>query len=69
MNVKRRDFVGGTLAAALVCGVREQSQLQAADNSDQFHLYWGDLHNHNAVGYAKGTLERSIDVARVGRLK
>lgn len=27
-------------------------------------LYWGDLHNHNAVGYAKGSLERSIDLAR-----
>jgi hypothetical protein len=27
-------------------------------------LYWGDIHNHNAVGYAKGTLERSIDLAR-----
>jgi hypothetical protein len=27
-------------------------------------LFWGDLHNHNAVGYAKGSLERSIDVAR-----
>jgi hypothetical protein len=27
-------------------------------------LYWGDIHNHNAVGYARGTLERSIDIAR-----
>ena len=27
-------------------------------------LFWGDLHNHNAVGYAKGSLERSIDLAR-----
>ncbi|MDA1015152.1 MAG: DUF3604 domain-containing protein [Planctomycetota bacterium] len=27
-------------------------------------LYWGDLHNHNAVGYAKGSLARSIDLAR-----
>ncbi len=31
------------------------------------NLYWGDLHNHCAVGlyhYAKGTLERSIEIAR-----
>lgn len=28
------------------------------------HLYWGDIHNHNAVGYAKGSLERSYDIAR-----
>ena len=27
-------------------------------------LLFGDLHNHNAVGYAKGSLEHSIDLAR-----
>ncbi len=32
--------------------------------SESKHLYWGDLHNHNAVGYAKGSLERSYDIAR-----
>jgi len=31
---------------------------------NDYNLYWGDIHNHNAVGYAKGSLERSIDVAR-----
>ena len=30
----------------------------------KYQLYWGDLHNHNGVGYAKGSLERSIDIAR-----
>ena len=34
-----------------------------ADGSG-YKLFWGDLHNHNAVGYAKGSLERSIDIAR-----
>ncbi len=29
-----------------------------------FQLFWGDLHNHNAVGYAKGSLQRSIEIAR-----
>ena len=28
------------------------------------NLYWGDIHNHNEVGYAKGSLERSYDIAR-----
>ncbi|MGH7202628.1 MAG: DUF3604 domain-containing protein [Planctomycetaceae bacterium] len=28
------------------------------------HLFWGDLHNHNAVGYAQGSLQRTIDLAR-----
>jgi hypothetical protein len=39
------------------------SQLPAGGGSRR-RLFWGDLHNHNAVGYATGTLERSIDVAR-----
>lgn len=34
------------------------------DLSNRYQLYWGDLHNHNAVGYAKGSLERSIKLAR-----
>ncbi len=31
---------------------------------DEYELYWGDIHNHNEIGYAKGSLARSIDVAR-----
>lgn len=27
-------------------------------------IYWGDLHNHNAAGYAKGSLARSFEIAR-----
>ena len=27
-------------------------------------LYFGDIHNHNALGYGLGSLERSIDIAR-----
>ncbi len=27
-------------------------------------IYWGDLHNHNAVGYAQGSLARSFEIAR-----
>ena len=29
-----------------------------------FKTYFGDLHNHNSVGYAKGSLQRSFDIAR-----
>ena len=28
------------------------------------NIYWGDLHNHGEVGYAKGSLERAYDIAR-----
>ena len=34
------------------------------DFTNRYKLYWGDLHNHNAVGYAKGSLARSIGIAR-----
>jgi hypothetical protein len=33
-------------------------------SSDDYQLFWGDLHNHDAVGYAQGSLERTYDVAR-----
>ena len=59
----RRYFLGGSIAATLLTGLRE-SQLSGSDSSPRPRLYWGDLHNHNAVGYAKGSLERSIDLAR-----
>ncbi len=27
------------------------------------HIYWGDIHNHNEIGYGKGSIERSFDIA------
>jgi hypothetical protein len=45
-------------------GAQADSQLKVAGRREPFRLFWGDLHNHNAVGYAKGSLERSIDLAR-----
>lgn len=64
-EVSRRQFVGWSLSAALLSGVREESRAQSNEGEERkYRLYWGDLHNHNAVGYAKGSLERSIDLAR-----
>lgn len=31
--------------------------------SGQSSVYWGDIHNHNEVGYGKGSLERAYDLA------
>ena len=28
------------------------------------NFYWGDLHNHNEIGYGKGSVERSFRIAR-----
>ena len=45
-------------------GAQIDSVQCVSDGGSPFRLYWGDLHNHNAVGYAKGSLQRSIDLAR-----
>lgn len=28
------------------------------------HIYWADIHNHNEVGYGKGSMERSYKIAK-----
>ena len=46
---------------------RPATSLAAAQTpppSGDYQLFWGDLHNHNAVGYARGSLERTYDIAR-----
>jgi hypothetical protein len=64
-KITRREFVGGSLAASFLAGVQDDSpsQVKAADG-EGYRLFWGDLHNHNAIGYAKGSLQRSYDIAR-----
>ncbi len=64
--LSRRTFVGSSLIAPLLGAVRPTSQAQAdsTDDRSSYRLFWGDLHNHNAVGYAKGTLQRSIEIAQ-----
>ena len=64
MPITRRTFLGSGLAAVALSSMRPESRLSAAEADGPYKLYWGDLHNHNAVGYAQGTLERSIDLAQ-----
>jgi hypothetical protein len=42
----------------------ESEASQVSAGGSKYKLFWGDLHNHNAVGYAKGSLQRSIEIAR-----
>ena len=37
---------------------------RSASSNGGYQLFWGDLHNHNAVGYARGSLERTYDIAQ-----
>lgn len=47
-----------------LCDHRHGARAEAGLGPSPYRLFWGDLHNHNAVGYAKGSLARSIDLAR-----
>ena len=72
-DMTRRHFLkdttlagaGMTLGAHGLMAPAMQSASAAGDSqSSKKNLYWGDIHNHNEVGYAKGSLERSYDIAR-----
>ncbi len=67
MQISRRDFHRGTMASSLLGWASINAVLGGAarePGDGGKRLFFGDLHNHNAVGYAKGSLERSIDLAR-----
>ncbi len=63
--MKKQTYLYLFLILSLVwfssCDIIEQGE--PADLSS-YNLYWGDIHNHNAVGYAKGSLERSYEIAQ-----
>ncbi len=65
-GINRRTFMDHSVAVSLLGFTRPASFAQpaAGDEGAPYQLYWGDLHNHNAVGYAKGSLRRSIEIAR-----
>jgi hypothetical protein len=72
-QITRRRFLKSSTAvgAEIALGVHAEAApiIQSASGvgehqSSKKNLFWGDIHNHNAVGYAKGSLERSYDIAR-----
>ncbi|MDD4109079.1 MAG: DUF3604 domain-containing protein, partial [Prolixibacteraceae bacterium] len=76
MKNTRRDFVKktalGTTGLALgtfnINNSGTEDKLSAIQNSNQDiktdkKLFWGDIHNHNSIGYARGSLERSYKIA------
>ncbi|MHC4230384.1 MAG: twin-arginine translocation signal domain-containing protein [Planctomycetota bacterium] len=66
----RRSFLRSSVAvgAGVALGVGAPAAHAASgaggDQTPGKNIYWGDIHNHNAVGYAKGSLERAYDIAR-----
>ncbi|MCU0227226.1 MAG: hypothetical protein MUF01_06265, partial [Bryobacterales bacterium] len=64
MSQSRRDLLkAGSTLLPTIAGAQV-----AAGQSDRepakYRNYFGDLHNHNQVGYAQGTLTRSFEIAR-----
>ncbi len=66
MSQTRREVLkSGGAAFAATAAVRAEAQaLQSRGERVAYRNYFGDLHNHNQVGYAQGTLTRSFEIAR-----
>ena len=62
LSSSRRRWVQGVAGATLLSAFSGQSSGQSLQG--EYKLLWGDMHNHNAVGYARGSLERTYDIAR-----
>jgi hypothetical protein len=61
MSCTRRQVLARSGSVAASIGASFAAQRQP---NEPYQLFWGDLHNHNAVGYAQGSLERTYDIAR-----
>ncbi len=63
--ISRRGMIAGGFSSLVsLAAARESAELFSGGDGSSWHLYWGDIHNHNECGLAKGTLERAIELAR-----
>ncbi|NND08642.1 MAG: DUF3604 domain-containing protein [Saprospiraceae bacterium] len=59
LGLSTNRLIGSGLSATEILG----------DEQDiTYNHYFGDVHNHNAIGYAKGSLRRSFEIAENQRL-
>lgn len=47
---------------------QQMSSVNQNSTSQNYNTYFGDVHNHNSVGYAQGGLRRSFEIAQNQRL-
>lgn len=57
-----KSFTYLSLLFFIICFIQCQTNKQ--NSLPQKNLYFGDIHNHCSMGYAKGSLERAYDVAQ-----
>ena len=70
-SITRRQFLktstaGSLSLASLGCSSLAPTMSPASSaypRSGDYNIYFGDLHNHNEVGYARGSLERAYEIA------
>lgn len=69
-SISRRDLLRRMTAAGVVSALGGSSladaraQRSEARAQNDYDLFFGDLHMHNNIGYAQGTLRRSFEIAR-----
>ena len=54
----------GAGATRLARAVTTRTAIDQRPKASGYQAYFGDLHNHNAVGYARGSLRRTFEIAR-----
>ena len=67
-RIGRRTYIkrcAGFTAAPALLAAKFDGKAQADNLSDTgLNIYFGDLHNHNSVGYGLGSPERAFEIAR-----
>ncbi len=70
--ITRRQFLTASATGSLTLGALGCSALVPSiapvpfehPQVGKYNIYFGDLHNHNEVGYARGSLDRAFEIAR-----
>ncbi len=65
-GMTRRQWLSRSTAAGIAGWLvpRVAGAVGNQTSSDDYNVYFGDLHNHNSVGYAQGSLSRTFEIAR-----
>ncbi|MHC4433591.1 MAG: DUF3604 domain-containing protein, partial [Planctomycetota bacterium] len=67
-SMTRREFLKASAAGSLLMASpgRPAAMPKTFDHPKvgRYQVYFGDLHNHSEVGYARGSLERAFEIAR-----